>query len=143
MKFLQQRSDPFTYFYSVLTLTSTLRLSSSLFYYLFIEKHLRANNPRGFLQYHCVNFLEDTNDVFPQRLPTKGTFEVHTNAHCKPHRSTSTWIRSMQYTEGWIPAVARSQGTLNFLELESLRDNSSQVGLLQPIWTFSFVLLSE
>lgn len=49
----------------------------------------------------------------------------------------------MQYTEGWIPAVARSEGNLNFLELESLRDESSQVGLLQPVWTFSFVLLSE
>lgn len=48
-------------------------------YYLFLEKHLRANNPHGFLQYLCVNFLEDTDlwVFFPKVAYKEHVFEVH------------------------------------------------------------------
>lgn len=65
-------------------------------YYLFIEKHLRTNNPHGFLQYLCVSFLEDTDYGFFQRLPTKSMYLKYTQTYIANHVwVTAIWIRCM------------------------------------------------
>lgn len=63
---------------AVLTLTAAQPV-----YYLFIEQYGRANNPHGFLYCPCANFLEDTDYIFFQRLPTKIVY-LNASTLCKP-----------------------------------------------------------